>query len=132
MEHLEEAIKELVSIIALAFFSVAFALVWVVPMVEKSYSDLGMCLPSYLGEMINISCKINNTWWIWLIAIIGGMSLFEWKCKSENKDLIRTAIARCLGADATHWNNGWYSHCGHGFVQLLDLVLRRHGQSLLS
>jgi hypothetical protein len=30
--------------------------------------------------------------WIWLIALAGGLVLFEWRCRSENKALIRTTI----------------------------------------
>jgi type II secretory pathway component PulF len=79
-------------IVALAAFSIVFAFMWIVPVVQALYSDLGTVLPEYLCRTINISRLMVNEWWIWVIPIVGGMGLFEWKCKSENKALIRMAM----------------------------------------
>jgi hypothetical protein len=83
----------LVLIVALAASSIVFSFMWIVPCLAALYSDLGTELPRYLCRTINISRLMVDEWWIWVIPIVGGMGLFEWKCKSENKALIRTAMS---------------------------------------
>jgi hypothetical protein len=51
-----------------------------------------MSVPRYLNELISISYQMVNSWWIGLIVLAGGLGLFEWRCASENKALIRTAM----------------------------------------
>jgi hypothetical protein len=79
----------LLLIIALAVFMIGSALVFIVPVVVHSYHTLGMTLPNYVITMINVADFLIGTLWIWLIALAGGVALFEWKCRSDNKSLIR-------------------------------------------
>lgn len=79
----------LLAIMAVAAFMIGSAFVFVVPIVVKSHVDLGITLPNYLIQSISVADLIHHTIWFWLIALAGGVALFEWKCRSENKTLIR-------------------------------------------
>ena len=83
----------LLLIIALMAFLIGSAFVFIVPVVEKAYSDLGMTLPGYLITTINVAYLLHQTAWIWLIALAGALGLYEWKCRSENKALIRLTMS---------------------------------------
>ncbi len=83
----------LVLIIALMVFLIGSALVFIVPVLEKSYSDVGMNLPGYLITTIEVVWFVQHTAWIWLIALAGAFGLYEWKFRSENKALIRLTMS---------------------------------------
>jgi len=82
----------LVLIIALAVSSIVFEFIWILPSIQRSYVEVDMDMPEYLIQSFRFANHIVNWWWIWLIVIVGGMGLFERKCGSENKSLIRTTM----------------------------------------
>jgi hypothetical protein len=82
----------LVSIIALAACFIGAAFMFISPVVQDSYADLGRRVPDYLIALLGVAEGIYGTTWIWVIALAGVIGLFEWKCRSKNKALIRTVI----------------------------------------
>jgi len=82
----------LVLIIALAVFAVMFTLIYIVPSAEKFHQDRGTELWPPLQDMINVARFMHRTVIIWGVLLVGALALFEWKCKTENKALIRTVI----------------------------------------
>ena len=83
----------LLMIIAAAVSCCVFILLWIVPLVTRWYHEIGAGLPAYYLKAISISVHIHNWWWVWLIGIVVVVGLFEWKCKSENKSMIRAAMS---------------------------------------
>lgn len=82
----------LVLTIALALFMTLAVGVFVVPMLVQTYSELGRELPGFMRFPVNL-CRFAHQWWyLLLIPLAGTGALFEWKCRSENKLLIRTTI----------------------------------------
>lgn len=82
----------LVLIIGLTVFFIESAFLFIVPVVVAIHHAYDVTLPGYLIRLIEVAGLIHRTIWIWPIVLAGGMALFEWKCRSENKALIRTAI----------------------------------------
>ncbi|MDP6355388.1 MAG: permease prefix domain 1-containing protein [SAR202 cluster bacterium] len=80
-------------IIALAASVIYLTFVKVVPSVEKLYSDSGTEFPAYMSTSCAVAEIVLIHWnFVFLISFIGGLGLFEWKCKSENRAQIRTVI----------------------------------------
>ena len=82
----------LVLIIALTVFAMYFTVLYVVPSLIHVHSDRGTEVLPEMEAIISVFRHVDNYGFIWLIPVAGGLGLFEWKCKSENKALIRTAI----------------------------------------
>ena len=49
-------------------------------------------LPNSLMRTLNVADHIVSYWFAWLIVPAGALGLFEWKCRSENKEHIRTVV----------------------------------------
>ena len=79
-------------IIALSTLFFAFVIVYIAPVVMEEHSELGKEAPNYLQAAINVSVHMFRYWYLWMIPSAGGIAMFEWKCKSENKALIRTTV----------------------------------------
>ena len=82
----------LVLIIALTVFATCSTLYWIVPSLVKVHSERGTEALPEMQTIINVSRHVVNYWFIWLIPVAGGLGLLEWKYRSENKALVRTAI----------------------------------------
>ena len=82
----------LVLIIALAAIGIALMMLWIVPVVVEVHSERGTEISDHLQAAIGVAAHISRYWYLWAIALAGGLGLFEWKCKSENKALIRIVI----------------------------------------
>ena len=79
-------------IIALSACFIFFVLLFIVPPVVEMHSLLDKQLPDFLTSTISVAHHFVSYWYVWLILAAGALGLFEWKCKSENKALIRTFI----------------------------------------
>ena len=117
--------------IVLTVFFIGSAFVFIVPSVEKFHADVGIRFPDYLISTVSILRHISWAWWIWLIVLAGVLGLFEWKCKSENKALIRTVIG--VGASlALIVAAFWVSVAlAIAFVQLKNTVNRPQAESVV-
>ena len=58
-------------------------LTYVVPQVVEVFADLGQELPLPTRFMLATSALLRSTWWYWLIAIIGGIFVFNNLMKSQ-------------------------------------------------
>jgi type IV pilus assembly protein PilC len=73
-----------VVVLNLIVFIVAAMLVFVVPIFEKMYSDLGGELPLPTQTLINVSGLLTGLWWVWLGVLGGSIFAFtKWR-KTEN------------------------------------------------
>ena len=82
----------LVLLIAVEVLLVASTLTYIVPKVLHAYSDRGASVPEYLRMVVSVSGHVSGFWPLWALVLAGGLALFEWKCRSENKALIRTFV----------------------------------------
>ena len=69
-----------------------FFMIYIVPTERQIQLDRGTEIPDLLRVAINVSDHMVSYWYLWAIALAGGLGLIEWKCKSENKARIRTVI----------------------------------------
>jgi type IV pilus assembly protein PilC len=69
-----------VVVLNLIVFIVMAMLVFVVPIFEKMYSDLGGALPLPTQTLINFSGLVTGLWWLWLGGLGGSIFAFtKWK-----------------------------------------------------
>jgi type II secretory pathway component PulF len=83
-----------------------FLMILVAPKVEKIYEGAGMELPVYYQGMKSVAVFLYSYFLglILLVAVVGW--LFEWKCKSEKKPLIRTVMfvgLSLISANGAFW-----------------------------
>lgn len=75
-----------VVVLALIILIVTGMLLFVVPIFERMYADLGGTLPFPTQMLINISGVLTTFWWIALGAVIGGVIGFrKWKQSDSGK-----------------------------------------------
>ncbi len=67
-------------------------MIYIVPIELQIHFDRGTEIPELLRVAINFSDHMVSYWYLWTIALAGGLGLIEWKCKSESKARIRTVI----------------------------------------
>ncbi len=58
-------------------------LTYVVPQVVEVFADLGQELPLPTRFMLATSALLRSTWWYWIIAIVGGIFVFNNLMKSQ-------------------------------------------------
>jgi hypothetical protein len=83
-------------IIASAIGCTMFMLIYVVPVLMEIHEHVGIDVPAVVAKTIGFSEMVWNHYWIGLLVLIGGLGLFEWKYRSDNKAHMRTAIGVCL------------------------------------
>lgn len=82
----------LVLIVVLAFLFTGFAMEYILPRLQYEHAEHGVGVPYFLQVTISV-WEIGWKYWYLgppILLVAGG--LFEWKCNSENKTLIRTFI----------------------------------------
>jgi hypothetical protein len=69
-----------------------FMLICIVPKLVAIHEHMGIDINGYLRTALVFSMMVWRHYWIGLLVLIGGLGLFEWKCRSHNKAHIRSAI----------------------------------------
>ena len=79
-------------IVSAAIGCTMFMLMLIVPKLVAMHELMGIDVPAFLGTTIGFSRIVWRHYWIGLLVLIGGLGLFEWKCRSDCKANIRTSI----------------------------------------
>ena len=72
-------------VIAVAILVSGVLLVYVVPQFEDIFKSFGTDLPAFTKMIVAMSRVVVKTWWIILIAIVGGIAAFIWTYKRSIK-----------------------------------------------
>jgi type II secretory pathway component PulF len=82
-----------------------FLMILVAPKVEAIYQHAGIELPVYYQGMRSVAVFLQS-YFLGLILLVAVVGLFEWKCRSENKTMIRTAMfvgLSLISANGAFW-----------------------------
>lgn len=75
---------------------VTFMLFFIVPKLQAIHEYAGIEINAYLEAAVGFSGMVVKYKWLCLLGLTGGLGLFEWKCRRENKAHLRTAIGVSL------------------------------------
>ncbi|HLE39750.1 MAG TPA: type II secretion system F family protein [Acidimicrobiia bacterium] len=131
-----------VVVLALIVLIVSGMLLFVVPIFQGMYADLGGTLPLPTRLLINVSNTITTFWWIVLALIIGGIVGFRrWKKTPEGRRVwdrlkLRTPIfgkvVQKVAISRFARTLSVLSRTGVPVLQALDIVSATAGNSLVS
>jgi type IV pilus assembly protein PilC len=131
-----------VVVLALIIMIVSGMLLFVVPIFEDMYADLGGSLPLPTRILIGISSIITTFWWIVLGAIIGGVVAFRrWKRTPDGRHTwdglkLRTPIlgkvVQKVAISRFARTLSVLSRTGVPVLQALDIVASTAGNSLVT
>lgn len=79
----------LLFIFATAMLSSYALMILIAPKMEKAFHFYGAKLPGTWQSTKSINSFLHG-YFLWVILLVGMVGLFEWKCRRENKPLIRT------------------------------------------
>ena len=65
----------------------------IVPLLHKLYQEADAELLGLGFQVPILVCNFGyNYWYLCLVAVAAAIGLFEWKCRSDSKPLIRTLV----------------------------------------
>ena len=73
-----------------------FMMIFVTPKLVAIHQYLDVEVNAYLQTAIGVGTVGFKYKWIWLLGLTGGLGLFEWNCRSENKAALRTVVGVSL------------------------------------
>ncbi|UCD27917.1 MAG: hypothetical protein JSV03_12540, partial [Planctomycetota bacterium] len=79
----------LAMVIAVEVILISALVVAVFPRLVHEYEILGRQSPEIFKSVFRWIRILVDTWYIWVAIIAAGWGIFEWKCRSENKSIIR-------------------------------------------
>jgi hypothetical protein len=84
----------LVTVLAVGYLALVGWVRFVIPILVQGYGELNAPLTHVGGlgpGLIRFCAFLAGTWWLWPILLALGWGVFEWRCRSENKEAIRFA-----------------------------------------
>ena len=82
----------LATVLAGLVFFILFVLVFITPKLCGEYAELQVPLPAYAAAATRFAIRFCEAWFIWLPVVAVGWAVFERKCHSENKSVIRLGM----------------------------------------
>jgi len=82
--------------IAVQVATLGMILVFIIPRVIEEYSTRGATVPDYLRLVLNAATIVNIHGVYMLLLFVVAWWIFEWRCRSEHKSLIRLASGAFL------------------------------------
>ena len=130
------------AVFGLVVFIVGAMLLFVVPMFQDLYADLGGELPLPTKLLLQVSSAIQSFWWIFLLLSVGGFfALRKWKSTPQGREVIdrvklrlpifgglvhKTAIARFSHTLSS------LTKTGVPILQSMDIVAETSGNAVVS
>ncbi len=78
-------------LIALSVGVAHFILIFITPKLEALYADAGAVFPDLMQVTIEAAAFLGR-FYLWALFLATVIGLFEWKCRSEYKEMRRTAL----------------------------------------
>ncbi|OFW66875.1 MAG: pilus assembly protein PilC [Actinobacteria bacterium RBG_16_68_21] len=131
-----------VVVLVLIVCIVSGMLLFVVPIFQKMYEDLGGTLPLPTQALINISGAITKFWWVVLGSLLGGVIVFRrWKRTDTGKlrwDTLKLrapvfgSLVQKVAISRFARTFSVLSRTGVPVLQALDIVAQTSGNALVS
>jgi len=67
--------------------------VLIMPLAQEHYSFLRVDVPRHLAGMIDVLRFFYQTWYIWVLLILVGAVVFEWRGPKSGKSIIRLGVS---------------------------------------
>jgi type IV pilus assembly protein PilC len=131
-----------VVVLALVILIVAAMLLFIVPIFQRLYEDLGGSLPLPTQLLINISSVLTSLWWLILLAVVGGVIGFRrWIATDAGRHSwdafklrvpIMGGLVRKVAISRFSRTFSVLSRTGVPVLQALDIVATTTGNSLVA